>query len=126
MNRPFHPRQQAIEVGVAVEDRDRRERARQVRVLLEAPHQALCIAHLAIELRGLCHAITLRHDRSGLDARLPAEAAQRHHERADSPGEHDEGVARDDSGSTSERVEHRDHCLKQVSHREHDCDVSEK
>ena len=45
-----------------IEDCDRCEGARQMWVLLEAPHQALCIAHLAIELRGVGHGVTLRHD----------------------------------------------------------------
>ena len=58
----LHARQQPVEVGRAVENRDRGERAGQMRILLEPPHQALRIAHLAVELRRLGHEFTLSHD----------------------------------------------------------------
>ncbi len=63
---PLHAAQEAVDVGPAVEDRDVGERRREVRVLLQPPHQALGVAHARVELRGPCHAAgTLRHPGGG-------------------------------------------------------------
>ena len=44
-DRPFHPRPEPVEVRRTIEHRDVPERRRQVRVLLEAPHQPFGVAH---------------------------------------------------------------------------------
>ena len=44
----LHAGPQPVEVGRAIEDRDRAERRRQERILLDAPHQRLGVAHLAV------------------------------------------------------------------------------
>ena len=46
--RPLHARTEPVEVGRPVEDRQRGERRREVRILLEAPHQPLGVAHPAV------------------------------------------------------------------------------